>query len=67
LGDVVDIRGAPVSPQTINVQALRAQTVRLQAGLIAPAKEYVETELAPDHTSEPIKKMEDIDRICDYL
>ena len=67
MGDVVDIRGAPVSPQAINVQTLKAQTVKLQAGLIAPAKEHFDTELAPEHTSEPIKNMEDIDRICDYL
>lgn len=67
MGDVVDIRGAPVSPQAINVQTLKAQAVKLQAGLIAPAKEHFDTELAPEHTSEPIKNMEDIDRICDYL
>lgn len=65
MGDVVDIRGAPVS--SIDVQQLKAQTVRLQAGLIAPAKERYETDLAPEHTAEPIKDMDDIDRICDYL
>lgn len=67
MGDVVDIRGAPIAAPTINVQTLKAQTVRLQAGLIAPAKENFDTELAPEHTSEPIKNMEDIDRVCDYL
>ena len=67
MGDVVDIRGAPIQQQSINVQALKAQTVRLQAGLIAPAKEHFETEIAPDHTSEPIKSLDDIDRVCDYL
>ena len=66
MGDVVDIRGAPI-PQAINVQQLKVQTAKLQAGLIAPAKEHFDTELAPDHTSEPIKNMDDIDRICDYL
>lgn len=63
MGDVVEFHGtAP-----INVSELKAQTVRLQAGLISPARERIDTELAPEHTSEPIKSMEDIDRICDYL
>lgn len=66
MGDVVDIRGTPM-PQTIDIQMLKSQTARLQAGLIAPAKERIETELAPEHTAEPIKNMDDIDRICDYL
>ena len=66
MGEVISFREA--SGQTaIDVRTLKAQTVRLQAGLIAPAKERVETELAPEHTSEPIKSMDDIDRICDYL
>ena len=67
MGDVVDIRGAPVRNPTIDVAQLKNQTVKLKAGLIAPAKEHFETEIAADHTSEPIKNMEDIDRICDYL
>ena len=67
MGDVVDIRGAPVRPKLINVSELKAQTVRLQDGLIAPAREHIETELAPEHTSEPIKSMDDITRICEYL
>ena len=67
MGDVVDIRGAPIQPQVINVQQLKVQTIRLQAGLIAPAKERFDTELAPEHTSEPIKNMDDINRVCDYL
>lgn len=53
--------------QPINVQALQRNTRKLKAGLIAPAKETVESELAVDHTSEPIKKLDDIDCICNYL
>lgn len=67
MGDVVDIRGAPVHEANIDVNTLKTQTARLQAGLIAPAKEHIETELAPEHTAEPIKNLEDIDRICQYL
>lgn len=52
----------------INVSALRAsKTHKLAAGLIAPAKEDAVDELAPDHAAEPIKSMDDIDRISGYL
>lgn len=50
----------------IDVKALR-ENRRLQAGLIAPATERVEQELAAEHTSEPIKSMDDIMRISEYL
>lgn len=63
---ILDITGKPVE-QTIDVGLLKTQTVRLQAGLIAPAKEHFETELAPEHTAEPIKSMDDIMRISEYL
>ena len=53
--------------QPINVGVLKESTRKLRAGLIAPAKEEVHTELAEDRTSEPIKKMEDINRISEYL
>lgn len=66
MGEIVDITGAPVY-QTIDAKVLRKQSTKLQAGLIAPAKERVETELAPEHTSEPIKDMDDIMRISEYL
>lgn len=52
--------------QAIDVGALKA-SVRLRADLISPAQERVETELAADHTSEPIKSMDDIMRISEFL
>lgn len=54
----------PFSP--INVCTLK-ENRRLQAGLISPAKESSAQELAAEHTSEPIKSMDDIMRISDYL
>ena len=51
----------------IDVRKLRAQSVRVPDGLISPAKEDVSYEIAPEHSAEPIKKMEDIHRISDYL
>lgn len=52
---------------TINVAAIQQNTRRLQAGLIAPATEDTTSVLAPEHTSEPIKSMDDIIRVSKYL
>ena len=49
---------------TIDIAAIMQSSRRLRAGLIAPATEIVETEIAPEHAAEPIKRIEDIDRIC---
>ena len=52
----------------IDMSVLRASaTRRLADGLIAPAREESYTELAPEHAAEPIKNMDDIDRISDYF
>ena len=53
-------------PQAINVDALK-QNRRLSANLIAPAVERTDQELAAEHTSEPIKSMDDIMRISEFL
>lgn len=45
----------------------RNNTRKLAAGLIAPATEQVDCELAPEHAAEPIKSMDDIQRISDFL
>ena len=50
----------------INTSVLRANTRRLQAGLIAPAQELVVEELAEEHSADPIKALEDIQAISDY-
>ena len=51
----------------INVNALRNSQRRIDAGLIAPAKEYIEEDIVKDHAAEPIKSMHDIDRISRFL
>ena len=61
MGDVVAFQ------QFINVDTLKQNSRRLDAGLIAPATERVEQELAAEHTAEPIKSMDDIMRISEYL
>lgn len=51
----------------INVDVLKNNTRKLDTGLIAPATEEISCELAPDHAAEPIKSMDDIFKITQYL
>lgn len=51
-----------------NIKVLKENQVRkLADGMIAPAKENVQEELAVDHAAEPIKSLQDINRISKYL
>ena len=60
-----DAAGSIIS---IDVGALKQNNVRrLAAGTIAPATEQTTCELAPEHAAEPIKSMDDIIRISEYL
>ena len=51
----------------IDLEMLRRDDRRLKAGLIAPAVEDVSCELAEEHSAEPLKDIEDINRISQYL
>ena len=51
----------------IDAAAIQQNTRKLRAGLIAPATEDTSCPLAPEHTSEPIKSMDDIMRVSQYL
>lgn len=51
----------------IDVGSLKLNTVRLRDGLLSPPKEEHEQEIAPEHTSEPIKSLDDIYRVSEYL
>lgn len=53
--------------KSIDMMAIRSNVRKLKAGLIAPATEATTCELAAEHTSEPIKDMEDINRISRHL
>ncbi len=53
--------------KSINLAAVQKNNTKLKAGLISPAVEDTSTPLAPEHTSEPIKSMDDILRISKYL
>lgn len=52
---------------TINVTTLVANNRKLAAGLIAPATEEVHCDIAPEHAAEPIKRIEDINAISEFL
>ena len=55
-------------PTAINVATLKQNQVRkLATGMIAPAREDTYVELAPEHAAEPIKSMDDIYRIAEFL
>lgn len=51
----------------INVDVLMQNNRKLATGLIAPATEKTICELAPEHSAEPIKSMDDIFTISNYL
>lgn len=56
-----------IQSRKIDTSALKANTIKLKEGVIAPAKEAVSCELAPEHAAEPIKSMDDIFAITNYL
>ena len=65
---VVKMEAARFNHNIININALKYSSERkLAAGLIAPATEDTYCELAPEHAAEPIKSMDDIIRISEYL
>lgn len=49
------------------MQALQRSKIRSAAGLIAPATEETHCELAPEHAAEPIKSLDDIYAISEFL
>ena len=51
----------------INVSTVQQSCRKLKAGLIAPATEEVRCELTKEHSAEPIKSMDDIIRISQFL
>ena len=51
----------------INISTIQQSCRKPKAGLIAPATEEVHCELAKEHSAEPIKSMDDIIRISQFL
>lgn len=55
------------SRRVISINELKENSRKLEYGVIAPAKEEIRCELAPEHAAEPIKSMDDIFMISKYL
>lgn len=53
--------------EVIDLNVVRRSGRMLREGLIAPASEETERELAGEHAAEPIKSLEDIDKVSRYL
>ena len=59
---------APAAAQPIDLTKIRqSANRRLADGLIAPAVEQTACEIAPEHAADPIKSMDDIMHISEYL
>ena len=63
----LDFAADTMANDIIDIKSVKDSSRRLKAGLIAPASEKVEQELAQEHAAEPIKDMNDIIRISQYL
>lgn len=55
------------SNEVIDIGTIQKSCRKLKAGLIAPAVEEVKQELATEHSAEPIKSMDDIIRVSQFL
>lgn len=69
MAKVIQFTQRSISPEEkeIDVFHLKNNNRRLKEGLISPPIEDTSYDVAAEHTSEPIKNMEDIDRISKYL
>lgn len=65
MGEIIQLKS--VSPDRINVYSLEKNQKRIDDGLILPAREEFQSEITSEHTSEPIKNIDDIFNISKYL
>lgn len=63
----VDFQTGKSVTSTIDMSALRSPRRQLDASLISSASAEYEQELANEHAAEPIKSVEEIERISEYL
>lgn len=63
----IAVRNADNQNEMIDLKAIQQSARKLKAGLIAPREEETEIEYAVERAAEPIKRMEDIIRISEYL
>lgn len=59
-------KGKVVTSEVIDINSIRVRR-QLDTSLISPASEEFEKQVAHEHAAEPIKSVDDIQRISDYL
>lgn len=64
---IIKLESIHRNDSVIDTSALRRNDRKLKVGLIAPATEVSHCELAPEHAADPIKSIEDINRVSEYL
>lgn len=63
----IDFTKGGVASDVINLSVIQQNNRKLRAGLIAPAIEDTGKDLAVEHVAEPIKSMDDIIRVSQFL
>jgi len=67
MAQIINLNLTNTNTGVIDISAVQKSCRKLKAGLIAPATEEVTHELANEHAAEPIKDMEDIIRVSQFL
>lgn len=67
MAQIINLNLTNANTGVIDISAVQKSCRKLKAGLIAPATEEVTHELANEHAAEPIKDMEDIIRVSQFL
>lgn len=67
MAEIIRVNFTGQTERVIDITTIRQNNRKLRDGLIAPASEPVTQVLAKEHSAEPIKDMEDINRISQYL
>lgn len=68
MDSIIYLDSSTFKKDRIDTSALKASTTKkLTDGLMAPATETFNYEIAPEHAADPIKNIDDIERISKYL
>lgn len=67
MAQIIHLDFTNANTDIININTVQQSCRKLRAGLISPAIEETSRDLANEHSAEPIKDMEDINRVSQYL
>lgn len=67
MAQIIKLNTTQNSSGTINVRTVENSIRKVNSDYLKPAQEEVQIDIAGEHTSEPIKNIEDINRISAYL